>query len=249
MRNKNDKTGENLQKNIINSSFNNPYFNTYTEEVIISLKKVRKLGMKSFSLSGNISSIKRNSLVSFESSLERDYINILEFDTQVNEYLEQPLKIYYEINNKRRYYVPDFYIKYLDERPDEIVEIKYSYALKKNKNKLKDKFKAAELFCKGNGINFKIVTEKEIRNDLLLNSKFLLSYKNPKSEIDFNDVDLIEGLIKSLKNPTPQKTINSIDTDIEHKAQLLYVLWYMISNDLVKTELSIKLTMNSKIWL
>ena len=46
----------------------------------ISLKKKRNISANEFSLTGQIKSLKRNDLVDFESSLERDYIHILEFD-------------------------------------------------------------------------------------------------------------------------------------------------------------------------
>ena len=59
----------------------------------MSLKKQRNISMNQFSLTGHIKSLKRNELVDFESSLERDYIHILEFDENVRYYYEQPLKI------------------------------------------------------------------------------------------------------------------------------------------------------------
>jgi len=249
MRNKNVKTDKNSQKKVIISSFSNPYIVNYTEEAIISLKKVRNIGLKKFSLTGNITSLKQNSQISFESSLERDYIYLLEFDTTVDEYFEQPLKIFYEVEGKKRYYVPDFYVKYCTNKRDAIIEIKYTYSLKKDKKKLEDKFKAARVFCQSNDIDFKILTEEDIRNELLFNSKFLLSYRNPKSVINYEDVELLEELIKSSQTKTPSFIINTLDTDIEHRAQLLYTLWYMIANDLAQTEINSKLTMSSKIWI
>lgn len=234
---------------MINYSSESLYLNKNTEEAIISFKKIRDFGLKNFSLSGNITSIKKNDLVSFESSLERDYIYLLEFDNKILQYCEQPLRIYYKTKNKKSHYVPDFYVKYSDGRPSELIEIKYSEDLLKNKKKLQDKFLAAKSFCNVNNINFKTLTEKEIRTDFLFNCKFLLGYKKPRFDINFEEVEKLQYLIEDNTNSTPNSVINLLNTDLEHKAQLLYILWYMISNDLVKCDLSSKLSMNSKIWL
>lgn len=59
-------------------------------------KRAREISFKSSSLSGQISSKKLNKSVQFESSLEKDYIYLLEFDKSVGRYLEQPLIIHYK---------------------------------------------------------------------------------------------------------------------------------------------------------
>ena len=59
------------------------------KKIRMSLKKQRNISMNQFSLTGHIKSLKRNELVDFESSLERDYIHILEFDENVRYYYEQ----------------------------------------------------------------------------------------------------------------------------------------------------------------
>ena len=80
------------------------------EYLQMNRKRVREINLKHFSLSGQITSLKNNSIVKFESSLERDYSILLEFDSNVKNYLEQPLVIEYSINNRKRRYTPDFFI-------------------------------------------------------------------------------------------------------------------------------------------
>lgn len=63
---------------------------------------------------GRFSSFKMKDLIHWESSLERDYFFILEFDQQVIEYYEQPLKIEYIFENKKRTYTPDILVKRAD---------------------------------------------------------------------------------------------------------------------------------------
>lgn len=241
------KEREFLQKKMINSYLDDEFYSFLTEEAIISLKKVREIGLKNFSLSGNISSLKTNSSVSFESSLERDYINLLEFDSSVSTYCEQPLKIFFTINSKKKYYVPDFYVKYSDGRKDEIIEIKYKDDLEKYKRKYINKFNAAKLFCKENNLNFRIIDEIEIRTPLLENYKFLIPYKRPNNIIDFLDVTILEERIKAVNIATPNNIINESFFSEDRKAELLYTLWYMVANNMVKIDLTEKLTMQSQI--
>lgn len=247
---KNPPKNKNLsQKQTINSYQKVKETNYYTEEVRISWKKIRKIGLKNFSLSGNVVSIKRNDAVSFESSLERDYIHTLEYDKNVSIYYEQPFKIRFLDENKKRTYTPDFYVKYNDDRFDEVVEIKYKIDLEKNKHKLKSKFQAAKIFCAENDLNFTVLNEEDIRTPYLNNIKFLLRYKNIKQSINFDYVDKIIVYVRNTEEPTPSKLLNLLAKSDYEKATLVPVLWFMLSNNLINADLSIKLTMNSIIWL
>ncbi len=79
--------------------------------VPIIQNKVRKIGLKHSSLSGSFFSAKTNKEVQFESSLERDFIFLLEMDWVIESYHEQPITIYYsDSEGKQRSYTPDFFI-------------------------------------------------------------------------------------------------------------------------------------------
>jgi hypothetical protein len=214
----------------------------------MSHKKVRQIGLSNLSLTGNIYSAKANEIVNFESSLERDYIYLLEYDTGVSKYYEQPLRIYYG-NNK--YYVPDFFVQYHEKNiQSEIIEIKYSTDLIENKEKYKTKFEAAKAFCSDNGWKFNILTEKEIRTGYKLqNAKFLLGYRNPK--VGFNDglIAILEKIIEIHKPISIQKALDLAITCDEKKAELLYVLLHMLSKKYINFDETKKLTMDTLISL
>ncbi|MCG7501077.1 TnsA endonuclease N-terminal domain-containing protein [Tenacibaculum sp. Mcav3-52] len=241
------KTREILHKKMINSYLDDEFYSFFTEEAIISLKKARRIGLKNFSLSGNIVSLKMNDLISFESSLERDYIHLLEFNSSVVTYSEQPLKIFFSVGTKKYYYVPDFYVKFNDGRKDEIIEVKYKDDLEKNKSKYQNKFKAAKLFCESNNMKFRVIDETQIRTTQLINCKFLLPYRRIKNGIDYLDVVILEERIKHFEFATPKNIINDSFFSEDRKAELLYTLWYMIANDMVSVNLDKKITMNSQI--
>src|SRR5947208_8398615 len=53
----------------------------------------------------------------FESSLERDFLLLLDFDPDVEFYEEQPVKItYHDDRGRRRTYTPDVFVRYRADR-------------------------------------------------------------------------------------------------------------------------------------
>lgn len=99
-------------------------------------------------------------------------------DPRVIKWAHEPLKILY-INpaNPTKYsvYVPDFFIMYVDKRGKkraELIEIKPAKEsnLKEAKSKRDKervivnaaKWQAAQEYCKKHGMNFKVITEKEM---------------------------------------------------------------------------------------
>jgi hypothetical protein len=215
--------------------------------VIISFKKQRKIDLSKVSLTGHITSVKNNTIVDFESSLERDFIFLLEHDAEISKYYEQPIKINYFESGFNKYYVPDFFVEYYDNRKV-IVEVKYKKDLIENKKKYETKFNAAKLFCEKNNFEFQIISENQIRTEKLFNAKFLLYYKNPLLKLDHNYVRVIHRKVKKMKRISVIDLVESMTGDYQKKAELIYVVWYMVANELLYYEKNCKLTMNSLVW-
>lgn len=216
--------------------------------LIMSPKKVRKIGMSDLSLTGNFYSVKENKIVNFESSLERDYIHLLEFDNNVYRYFEQPIKIYY---GNQRYYVPDFFVKFHSSGfKDELVEVKYSNDLEENAEKYYEKFEAARNFCNDNNITFKIITEKEIRGGFKLhNAKFLLGYVNPKAGFNEFYIDLLRNILETKSGVIKIEEALTLATKNESKrGEILYVLLHMLSKRYIHFNENEKLTLNTLIY-
>jgi hypothetical protein len=68
---------------------------------------VRKIKPGRFAITGRYPSIKTQSSHQFESSLERDFLTLLEFDEDVRSYEVQPVTIFYWHTNKQARYTPD----------------------------------------------------------------------------------------------------------------------------------------------
>lgn len=213
-----------------------------------SYKKIREIYPNKLSVTGQINSIKNNERIEFESSLERDYIYLLEFDIEVKRYYEQPIKIYYTEDNIEKYYVPDFIVEYWNGSK-EIIEIKYSQELEEKRTILSTKFNAAKELCKKNGLTFKIINEHSIRTPLGWNAKFLHYYKYTNFDLNLEELTIIRNELLELKKSTPIDLIQTLAKDERKQAELLYLLWYGIATYSISFDYQKKLNMNTVIWV
>lgn len=214
--------------------------------VIISLKKQRKISTSNLSLTGAISSLKQNRLIEFESSLERDYIHILEFNSNVLKYYEQPIKIEYFYKNQKRIYIPDFWVEYKNGTK-EVIEIKYSEEINKKDAQLVFKLGEAKKFCSKNSLTFKVLTEKEVRTPVLKNAKFLSYYKTKNNVVKGIHINLIFSKLREYKFVLIDEFINSLSKDKYTQAEYLFTVWYLLSVGLIDFDQNKELSMTSVI--
>jgi TnsA endonuclease N terminal/TnsA endonuclease C terminal len=200
-----------------------------------------------------VASSKTNRSIMAESSLERDFLIILDFDLNVKFFEEQPLTIKFETKDgERRSYTPDFYVEYrTDIAPANrmkplLCEIKYRSDLFAGWHLLKPKFKAARLFAKAQGWEFRIVTEVEIRQPYLENAKFLRPFR--KHETNWDHYEILTGLLKHLRVASPRQLLLAYSEDKWKQAELLSSLWNLIAQKIIRTDLAEELTMDSELW-
>src|SRR2546421_5301425 len=78
-----------------------------------SFMPVRIIPKNYRSLTGLVPNTRTQSMTAFESSLERDFLLLLDFDPDVEFYEEQPVKItYHDESGRRRTYTPDVFVRY-----------------------------------------------------------------------------------------------------------------------------------------
>ncbi|MEO8761351.1 MAG: TnsA endonuclease N-terminal domain-containing protein [Bacteroidia bacterium] len=234
-------------------------YQTYCEQItkllkqMQTIKKVRQIGPGQGSLRGQIHSVKNETSNDFESALERDYFSLLEFDSNVETYIEQPVEIKYEFEGKTRHYTPDVLIYYSENRGGEIVrcpllvEVKYRDNIRKKWKEYKPKFRAGISYALEKGWKFKIITEREIRTSYLENVKFLLSYKS-NEYIDFNDKQLLMKWMTKLGKTNPAELTMAAAWDKNKQAELLYCLWHLVSTMNIGCDLHKPLNMKSELW-
>lgn len=119
--------------------------------------KNRKIGYTYSSVSGHYAFRKEKS-IAFESTLERDLLTILEFNSSVFDVTEQPITIEYINKNSREVtYTPDFLVLFNDpneltnitsvSRKPLLIEVKPRDILIKKWNILKPKFQIATKYA------------------------------------------------------------------------------------------------------
>jgi len=135
------------------------------------------------SLTGLVPNPRAQSMTAFESSLERDFLLLLDFDPDVECFEEQPVKIiYHDAKGRRRTYTPDVLVRYRTDPPQArhtkplLCEVKYRDDLRQHWAEYRPKFRAAQRYARQQGWRFHVVTERHVRTPYLENVKFLRSY-------------------------------------------------------------------------
>ena len=209
-------------------------------------KPVRKIGPNNRSITGKQVSRKSPGSQHFESSLERDYLLLLEYDEEVLRSTAQPVTITYYIKEQRRRYTPDvavYFCQSINRKPW-LVEIKYQADLIALKAELEPKFAAARDYCSQCGYEFMIMTEAEIRTDKLRNIRFLSRYKGQK-----HDPELRHAVLNLLKDQ-PQLTVRQLlsKASADMAGRLLYALWQLVADNELICDMSNKIIMDTLLW-
>lgn len=209
---------------------------------------VRKIGMNARSVVGVMPDGAR-----FESTLERDFMELVRFNVNIRLYTPQPLIIEYrDAANKLRRYIPDGFIEYrrdirpAKEMPHVLCEIKYRKDFREQRRALLPKFRAAKQHCAERGWEFKVFTEREIRTPFLQNVRFLWPYCG---EIRNDGVtDLLRLRLAELRETDPEALLCSLFRDRWKRAEALPDLWHLIATHQVGCDLTQSLTMKTRIW-
>ncbi|MCG7877388.1 MAG: TnsA endonuclease N-terminal domain-containing protein [Candidatus Thiodiazotropha taylori] len=207
---------------------------------------VRRVPISSLSLTGQFDGQQ------FESSLERDLLLLAAFDLGVDWYESQPISIeYYDSNGRVHTYTPDLLIMYFthgrfEGRKPMLCEVKYREDFFDQWKLLKPKLKAARKYARERGWEFRVLTEKEIRTPYLRNVKFLFQYRYN----DFNEGHYrkLAGLLDEVGETTPKELLESAYSSKIVRGEALWTLWCMVARCWVRCDLSLPLTMNSRIW-
>lgn len=189
-------------------------------------------------------------MVRLESALERDFACLQEFDRFVLDFVEQPVSIDYQSvgSSRSRRYTPDFLVRYIDERPAMLVEVKYQTDLRAHWEEWKDKFRAATRYAVARGWVFRIYTDAEMHTPYLVNAKFLLRFQSPAEALNEAYFHLLLTLIEALDETTPAEVLAVAFQDPDRRVELLPTLWYLVSQGLVGCNLFQPLTMSSPLW-
>lgn len=206
----------------------------------------RKIPKNYRSVTGTFPSLKNKSNISYESLLERDFYLLLEFNSNVKSYEEQPFTIKYLRNNNTYKYTPDTLVHYYDETLPTVYEIKMSSAIKNNKVFFEEKINRIEEYVKNNDMNFKVFTELEIEPIFLENALFLYRYRTLKTNSICNE---ILNKLKNKNSTTINLLLSELDKNKFKQAEYIPFIWLLVFKRIIYINMNKKITNSSTIRL
>lgn len=214
---------------------------------------VRSIPRNYRSLTGKVINTRNQVAVTFESALERDFYLILDFDSAVAKFEEQPIHIVYEYPaGISRTYTPDVLVHYgfdptLSRTPPPMLyEVKYRDDLRANWGEYKPKFKAARRYARRQGWGFRLVTECEIRTPYLKNAQFLREYR--LRCLDSDDGGRLLAALAEWGETDAEALLARLSPTREARIRLLPVLWHLVAVGHIGADLTVPLTMCSRLW-
>jgi len=218
----------------------------------------RKIRPSRYSVTGYVPSSKGTKAQDAESSLEQDFLTLLEHDQSIERYIAQPFSIRWaDDSGKRHRYTPDAIVKYcysaLLDNPylrTTIFEVKPTEVLKRDWDELKPRFRSAIGWAKEYGCRFHIITEKQIRTPYLTNVRFLKDYKNIPEQLELKVArqSLVIKTLLQLKQTTPHALLHAMTRDEQLQAELIPWIWNLLNMQFIGADLTKPLTMVSPIW-
>lgn len=207
---------------------------------------VRKIPKNYNYVTGGFASRKRTSMAGYESPLEHEYMLLLEFDPEVETFEEQPIRIWFKgETGRKKPYVPDVLVRYRNACP-ELIEVKTTADLKKNKQRYALKFEAAKAHAKEQGWKFRIVTEKNIRGPYLQNLKFLREYREIEADPKVART-AIEILSSSARGMSVSSLLEKLASSDQEKLIVLPVIWHLVVSGQFKANLAKELTYQTRL--
>lgn len=185
----------------------------------------------------------------FESSLERDWLMVLDLDPTVQSIEVQPFTLSYEVDGVSSRYTPDVLVRIADGKTERVTvyEVKFANDLHENWRQYRARFKAAFRYCRAKGWRFEIVTEQRIRTPRLGNARFLRRYRALRTD-DLTCKQLLYTL-NALGPATPQALLAGAYFSQDSRLTALPMLWKMVACRQIDADLDQPLTMSSKVWL
>lgn len=186
----------------------------------------------------------------YESTLERDMMELIRFDRTVRQFIPQPLTISYSApDGSPRRYTPDGLIHYKNatlHEPSILYEVKFRADFRNDWKTYLPKFRAAKAYCQERGWEFRVYTEVEIRTSYLTNARFLWPYVSRKVDPALRNHVLT--VLWDLGEADPDFLLHALSSLPNGRGHLIPVLWHMVAIGDIGCDLDQRLTMTSRIW-
>ncbi len=213
---------------------------------LASHRPQRRIGTSRRALTGRVA-LGDSQAVDFESSLERDWLEQLDFDPRVVELQVQPFSLEHEVEGRKRKYTPDVLAvwQHGSVRETIVYEVKFRDDLRNGWLDYRPRFVAATRYCRERGWRFKIMTERRIRTPMLSAVKFLRPYRRIEDHAVFR-----ERLMAGLRDMGPTTVAQLLEATLDSKQERLQALpslWKLVANFNVEVDFGKPLSMRTQV--
>lgn len=157
-----------------------------------------------------------------------EYANFLhlEMDSSIKYFCEQPLKIYSDKDPKKSA-IFDFWVLY-SGGTEEFQEIKYSKELSDfNENRSQKQIALQKEWCRQNGFNYIVRSEKELLNSCKYMNLKRMHYIICNTNYDFVPDNVILGILKNYKKITIKELCYELNIPMLDILQLISIQYYL----------------------
>lgn len=203
----------------------------------------REIKKSHISVTGYFSSYKNKRLINFESKLEHDFYLLLEFDETVKSYIEQPFKVYYIYQDKKRRYTPDTLVSYVDGI-QKVFEIKPIFKIQ-NDLELQEKIELQKQKIKEEkNLELCIFTDANINKIYMDNIKIIYNFAFIKENKEIQD-KIRNELLKLNVSLAIKELLDRLTSNQSDRLKYIPYLWNLVFNNLECVDFSKKITMAS----
>ena len=203
----------------------------------------RKIKKSHIAVSGYFASYKNKRQINFESKLEHDFYLLLEFDETIKSYQEQPFKVYYIYQDKKRRYTPDTLVNYIDST-QKIFVVKPMFKIKNN-IELQEKIELQKQKIKEEkNLELLIFTDENMNKIYMNNIKIIYNFAFIKVNKEIQD-KIREELLKLNVPIEVKKLLDRLTSTKSDRLKYIPYLWNLVFNNLGCIDFTKKITMAS----
>lgn len=192
--------------------------------------------------------------LSFESTLERDFLLKAEFSLSVLDVVPQPVAIPFRgVNGQSYTYTPDFLIysrlgnrAYGDYPKPVLVEVKPEKEWRANWRKWLPKWKAAWRYAKTQGWEFHIHDESRIRDEALTNIRMLERYKRMQFAVE--ERAKVIDTVRNMGCTTADYLLARHFMGI-YRAEGISLIWHLVSVRQLDCDITQPLNQFTNLWV
>lgn len=192
--------------------------------------------------------------VPFESTLERDFLIRAEFFRDVSSVVSQPVSIpFLGVNGQVYEYTPDFLVCFHESERQSgkgsvpvLVEVKPEEEWREHWRSWSSKWKSAGRYARERGWTFRIHDESRIRDQVLVNVRWLERYKRmsfPEGE----SRRILEGIREAGSMPVARVLAQGFTS--ERKLHAAAHAWHLLAARRLDCDMSVPLGAETELWV